>query len=93
MLDSVYLDSAYVECLAFELIKSGLTIEREKPVPLLYKDVRLDCDYRMDLVEEGRVIIEAKSVQALTDLRFSQLLTYLTLTDCRLGLLINFNAN
>lgn len=86
------LESAYVECLAFELIKCNLSIEREKPIPLFYKDVQLDCSYRADIIVEDRVIIEAKAVQALTDLHVAQLLTYLKLTDCKLGLLINFNA-
>lgn len=86
------LESAYVECLAFELKKSNLSIEREKPIPLFYKDVQLDCSYRADIIVEDRVIIEAKAVQALTDLHIAQVLTYLKLTECRLGLLINFNA-
>ncbi len=86
------LESAYVECLAFELIKCNLSIEREKPIPLFYKDVQLDCSYRADIIVEDRVIIEAKAVQALTDLHVAQLLTFLKLTDCKRGLLINFNA-
>jgi GxxExxY protein len=86
------LESAYVECLAFELLKCGLAVEREKPIPLVYKDVKLDCGYRMDLMVEDLVIIEVKAVQALSELHTAQLLTYLRLTDCRLGLLINFNA-
>jgi GxxExxY protein len=86
------LESAYVECLAFELTRCDLSIERQKVIPLVYKDVKLDCGYRADLIIENKVIIEAKAVQALNDLHFAQLLTYLKLTECRLGLLINFNA-
>jgi GxxExxY protein len=81
-----------VECLAFELTRCDLSIERQKVIPLVYKDVKLDCGYRADLIIENKAIIEAKAVQALNDLHFAQLLTYLKLTECRLGLLINFNA-
>jgi GxxExxY protein len=86
------LESAYVECLSYELSKCDLFVEREKPIRLVYKEVKLDCGYRADLVIENKVIIEAKAVHELNDLHFAQLLTYLKLTDCRLGLLINFNA-
>jgi GxxExxY protein len=86
------LESAYVECLAFELLKCDLSVERQKPILLVYKDVKLDCGYRIDLMIENKVIIEAKAVQVLNELHFAQLLTYLKLTDCKLGLLINFNA-
>ena len=86
------LESAYVECLAFELRKCDLAVERQKPIPVFYKNIKLDCGYKADLIIENKVIIEAKAVQALNDLHFAQLLTYLKLTDCKLGLLINFNA-
>jgi GxxExxY protein len=86
------LESAYVECLAFELLKCDLVVERQKPIPLKYKVVKSDCGYQVDLMIEKKVIIEAKALQALNELHFAQLLTYLKLTDCKLGLLINCNA-
>ena len=86
------LESSYVECLAFELKQIDLYVERQKPIPLIYKGIKLDCGYRADLMIEEKVIIEAKAVQGLNDLHFAQLLTYLRLTNCKLGLLINFNA-
>lgn len=86
------LESSYVTCLAYELRQIGLKLEREKPIPIIYKGITLDCGYRADLIIEESVIIEAKAVQELNELHFAQLLTYLKLTDCRLGLLINFNA-
>jgi GxxExxY protein len=86
------LESSYVECLSWELKRCDLYVEREKPIPVIYKGVSLDCGYRADLLIEGKVLIEAKAVQILTDLHFAQVLTYLKLMDCKLGLLINFNA-
>lgn len=87
------LESAYEECLFYELKKSGLYIEKQKPLPLIYEEVKLDIGYRVDIIVENKLILEIKSVDALNDVHFAQLLTYLKLTDCKLGLLINFNVN
>lgn len=87
------LESAYEECLFYELKKSGLHIEKQKPLPLIYEEVKLDIGYRVDIIVENKLILEIKSVDALNDVHFAQLLTYLKLTDCKLGLLINFNVN
>ena len=81
------LESAYEECLFYELRKIGLNVEKQKPLPLIYEEVKLDVGYRID------IIVEIKSVEALNDVHFAQLLTYLKLTNCKLGLLINFNVS
>ncbi len=86
------LENAYQECLHFELISSGLKVEKQKPLPLIYKEVRLEAGYRLDLIVEDKVIIEVKSIEAINDIHIAQLLTYLKVADCRLGLLINFNV-
>lgn len=86
------LESAYEECLCFELASAGLSFERQKPLPVVYKGVRFDCGYRLDLVVEGRVIVEVKAVEQLLPIHDAQLLTYLKLTDTRVGLLINFTV-
>ena len=86
------LESAYKECLYFELVKSGLTVEKEKPLPLIYEEVKMDCGYRIDLLVENSVVIEIKSVEAINDVHAAQVLTYLKLSKCRIGLLINFNV-
>ncbi len=86
------LESAYQACLYYELVKSELATEKEKPLPLVYEEVKLDCGYRMDLVVENRIVVEVKSVDALNDIHLAQVLTYLKLTKNRHGLLINFNV-
>ncbi|MDL2141285.1 MULTISPECIES: GxxExxY protein [Flavobacterium] len=86
------LESAYEECLFYELKKTGLEIEKQKPLPLIYEKVKLDIGYRLDIIIENKVILEIKSVDALNEIHFAQLLTYLKLTNCKLGLLINFNV-
>lgn len=86
------LESAYVECLYFELIQSGLMVEKQKPLPLVYKDVKLDAGYRIDLFVEGKIVVEIKSIDSLADIHLAQILTYLKLSKCRLGLLANFNV-
>ena len=87
------LESAYEECLFYELRKIGLRVEKQKPLPLIYEEVKLDVGYRIDIIVENKLIIENKSVEALNDVHFAQLLTYLKLTNCKLGLLINFNVS
>ncbi|MFZ4454725.1 MAG: GxxExxY protein [Bacteroidales bacterium] len=86
------LESAYSECLFYELRKSGLKVEKEKPLPLVYKEVKLDIGYRLDLIVEDKVIVELKAVEAITDVHLAQVLTYLKLSGCKLGLLMNFNV-
>ncbi len=86
------LESTYQECLYYELGKSGLLVEKQKALPLVYDEVKLDCGYRVDLLVEKKVVVEIKSVEALNDVHLAQVLTYLRLSDCKLGLLINFNV-
>lgn len=86
------LESAYEECLYYELRKTGLEVQKQKALPLVYEEVKLDVGYRIDLIIENKLILEIKSVDALNEVHFAQLLTYLKLTDCKLGLLINFNV-
>ncbi len=86
------LESAYEECLFYELINAGLKVEKQKPLPLIYKEVKLDAGYRVDLLVEKSVIVEIKSVEALADIHLAQILTYLKLSGCKLGLLANFNV-
>ena len=86
------LESAYEECLFFELKKLGLVIEKQKPLPLIYEEIKLEIGYRLDIIVENKLILEIKSVDALNEINFAQLLTYLKLTDCKLGLLLNFNV-
>lgn len=86
------LESAYQECLYYELKKHGLFVEKEKALPLVYEEVKLDCGYRIDLFVEKQLVIEVKSVDALADIHLAQILTYLKLAESKLGLLINFNV-
>ena len=92
MLGPGLLESAYKECLYYELIKSNVLVEKEKALPLIYKNVELECGYRMDLLVEKRVVIEIKSVEEIAPVHLSQVLTYLKLSNNRFGLLINFNV-
>ena len=85
-------ESAYEECLFYELSQAGLLVEKQKPMPLIYKEVKLDIGYRLDLLVERKFVIEIKSVEALNDIHLAQILTYLRLSDCKLGMLINFNT-
>lgn len=87
------LESAYEECLFYELKKTGIEVQKQKALPLVYEEVKLDVGYRIDIIVENKLIIEIKSVEALNEVHFAQLLTYLKLTDCKLGLLINFNVS
>ena len=87
------LESAYQECLFYKLKKEGLRVEKEKAMPLIYEEVHLDCGYRIDLLVENKVVIELKSVEALTDVHMAQTLTYMKLGEYKLGLLMNFNVN
>ncbi len=86
------LESAYEECLYYELKKKGLNVGKQIPIPLVYEEVELDCVYRLDLIVENKVIIEVKSVESLKPIHAVQLLTHLKLKNCKLGLLLNFNV-
>ena len=86
------LESAYKECLSYKLEQLGLKIEKEKTMPLVFEDVRLECGYRIDILVENKVVIELKSVEALNDVHLAQTLTYMKLGDYKLGLLMNFNV-
>ncbi|MHB8338758.1 MAG: GxxExxY protein [Ignavibacteriaceae bacterium] len=86
------LESTYEACLLFELRDCGLLAEAQKALPLIYRDVKLDCGYRIDLLVENKVVIEIKSVEALNDVHLAQILTYLKLSGNKLGFLINFNV-
>ena len=86
------LESAYEECMFYELKKSNLKVEKQKALPLVYEAVKLDVGYRIDIMVEDKFIVEIKSVEALNDVHLAQILTYLRLSDCKLGLLINFNV-
>lgn len=85
------LESSYEACMVFETIQRGLSVETQLPLPVVYKEVKLECGYRIDLRAEKKVIVEIKSVEALNDVHMAQLLTYLKLSGCKLGYLINFN--
>ena len=91
-LGSGLLESTYETCLAYELKQMGLDVKQQQALPVVYKEVKLDAGYRIDLLIENKVIIEIKSVEALADIHTAQLLTYLKLKDLKLGLLINFNS-
>jgi GxxExxY protein len=87
------LESAYQECLYYKIGKSGLIVEKEKPMPLIFEEVKLDCGYRIDLLVENKLVLELKSVEALHDVHLAQILTYMKLGNYKLGLLINFNVS
>ena len=84
------LESAYQACLAYELKKKGLKVEVEKPLPLVYEEIKLECGYRIDILVENQVVIELKTVEAFTDVHTAQVLTYLKFSGNKVGLLINF---
>jgi len=86
------LESAYEECLYFELCKTGLIVSKQKPMPLIYQDIKLDVGYRVDLIVENQIIVEIKWVEAICEVHLAQILTYMKLSNCKLGLLVNFNV-
>lgn len=87
------LESTYQVCLEYELKKMGYNVEAEKALPVIYDEIKLDAGYRIDLMVNKSVTVELKSVEAINDVHIAQLLTYLKLSDVKLGLLINFNVN
>lgn len=86
------LESAYEECLSFELRNSGLKIERQKPIPVVYKEIKLDCGYRIDILVEDKVVVELKTVEVINPVHEAQILTYIKFSNMKIGLLINFNV-
>lgn len=86
------LESVYAECLFFEIAKAGLVVEKQKVVPVIYETITLESGFRLDLIIENKVIVELKAVEALNEVHFAQTLTYLRLSKCKVGLLINFNV-
>ena len=86
------LESSYEECMFYEINKAGFFVEKQKTLPLIYEEVKLDAGYRLDLLVEKKLILEIKSVENRTDVFFAQALTYLKLSGCKLGLLMNFNV-
>ncbi len=86
------LEHAYEACLTFELLARGLSIERQKPLPVIYKGQRLDCGFRIDLLVENAVIVEVKAIERLERVHSAQLLSYLRFAKCQVGLLVNFNV-
>jgi GxxExxY protein len=86
------LESVYETCLCHRLGNTGLMIERQKPIPLVFEEVKMECGFRCDVVVENKLIIEIKSVEGLNEVHFAQVLTYLKLTRIKLGLLLNFNV-
>ena len=86
------LESTYEQCLAHELSSNGIDFELQAQLPVMYKDIRIDCGYRIDIIVENKLIVELKSVEHLTNIHEAQLLTYMKLAQVRTGLLINFNV-
>jgi len=86
------LESAYEECLCFELHQEGLKFERQKAVPIIYKEIKLECGYRLDVLVENEILVEIKSIEAIAPLHQAQILTYLRFANKNLGLLFNFNV-
>jgi len=86
------LESAYVHCLAYRLIKRGLNVRREVPVPLIFEAIKLECGYRADIVIDHKVVIEVKSITAIAPIHLAQILTYLRLLNLKLGIVLNFNS-
>jgi GxxExxY protein len=87
------LESVYEQCLCYELGLRGLSVVRQQPAPVKYKDTTIDCGYRMDILVEGQVLVELKVVDKITAVHQSQLLTYMKLANIRRGLLLNFNVH
>ena len=86
------LESSYEACLTYELLDRGLSLERQKPLPIVYRGQTLDCGYRLDLLVEGQVVVEIKSVERFERVHAAQLLSHLRFSKCKVGLLINFNV-
>ncbi|MBA4312724.1 MAG: GxxExxY protein [Chlorobiaceae bacterium] len=86
------LESAYEECLSYELMQWGYKIERQKPIPVVYKEIKLECGYRIDILVEDKIVLELKSVDCFNPVHEAQILTYMKFAQKKVGLLINFNV-
>ncbi len=86
------LESSYKECLYYILNKNGIFTEKEKPMPLIFEEIKMDIGYRVDLMVEQKIIVEIKAIEYFTDVHTAQVLTYLKLSECRVGLLLNFHT-
>ena len=86
------IESAYEACMAYDLTSRGIKVERQKPLPIQYKGIRLDCGYRMDMVVENKLVLEIKAVDQIAPIHEAQLLTYLRMSGCQVGLIMNFNV-
>lgn len=86
------LESAYEECLSYELTQRGYKIERQKPIPVVYKEIKLECGYRVDILVEDKIVLELKSVDCFNPVHEAQILTYMKFAHKKVGLLINFNV-
>jgi GxxExxY protein len=86
------LENAYQECLYYKLSKNGLWVEKERPMPVYFEGVRIECGYKLDLLVEGKVVVELKAVKELNDIHLAQTISYLKLGNFKLGLLMNFNV-
>ena len=86
------LESAYEECMTYELISNGLEVYRQKPVPIVYKQIKLECGYRLDILVNHKIIVELKSIEAIAPVHEAQILTYMRFSKINIGLLINFNV-
>ncbi len=86
------LESSYKECLFYDLNRNGIHTEKEKPMPLYYEEIKMDIGYRLDLLVEKKVVVEIKCVECFTDVHTAQLITYLKLSECKIGLLLNFKT-
>ena len=86
------LESVYEECLAYELTLRNISFERQKPVPVMYKGKQIDCGFRLDLLVSDSIVVELKTVEQILPVHQAQLMTYLKLTGCKLGLILNFNV-
>ncbi len=87
------LESAYEACLFYEIIQLGLEVDRQVPMPLIYKEIKMETGYRLDLLVQRRVIVEVKTIETFTDVHIAQMITYLKLSNCKIGLLINFHVS
>jgi GxxExxY protein len=86
------LESAYEECLSYELMQRGYKIERQKPIPVVYKEIKLECGYRIDILVENKIVLELKSVDCFNPVHEAQILTYMKFAQKKVGLLVNFNV-
>lgn len=86
------LESTYEACLCYDLVEQGVSIERQKPLPIIYKGINLHCGYRIDIMVDRKLIVELKAIQMLAPIHEAQMLTHLKLSGCTLGLIINFNV-